>query len=134
MVVVHGGGKFGGGGFKVSGGLHGVGAGVVNARSSTLEVDVQRNGKVYYLGVEQGIAQEAIKVIGDTDITGTITHFKPDPEIFTEITTFDFDTLAQRLRELAFLNKGIAISLEDKRTDEEPVKYYYEGGISSYVE
>src|SRR5699024_8564828 len=64
----------------------------------------------------------------------SITHFKPDPEIFTEITAFDFDTLAQRLRELAFLNKGIAISLEDKRTDEEPVKYYYEGGISSYVE
>jgi len=134
MTVLHAGGKFGGGGYKVSGGLHGVGAAVVNALSSTLEVYVHRNGKVYYLGFEQGIAQEAIKVIGDTDITGTITHFKPDPEIFTEITTFDFDTLAQRLRELAFLNKGIAISLEDKRTDEEPVKYYYEGGISSYVE
>ncbi|HLR41370.1 MAG TPA: DNA topoisomerase (ATP-hydrolyzing) subunit B [Virgibacillus sp.] len=134
MTVLHAGGKFGGGGYKVSGGLHGVGAAVVNALSSTLEVYVHRNGKVHYLGFEQGIAQEAIKVIGETDITGTITHFKPDPEIFTEITTFDFDTLAQRLRELAFLNKGIAISLEDKRTDEEPVKYYYEGGISSYVE
>ncbi len=134
MTVLHAGGKFGGGGYKVSGGLHGVGAAVVNALSSTLEVYVHRNGKVYYLGFERGIAQEAIKVIGETDITGTITHFKPDPEIFTEITTFDFDTLAQRLRELAFLNKGIAISLEDKRTDEEPVKYYYEGGISSYVE
>src|SRR5690625_3376495 len=134
MTMLHANEKFGGGGYKVSGGLHGVGAAVVNALSSTLEVYVHRNGKVYYLGFEQGIAQEAIKVIGDTDITGTITHFKPDPEIFTEITTFDFDTLAQRLRELAFLNKGIAISLEDKRTDEEPVKYYYEGGISSYVE
>ena len=134
MTVLHAGGKFGGGGYKVSGGLHGVGAAVVNALSSTLEVYVHRNGKVHYLGFEQGIAQEAIKVIGETDITGTITHFKPDPEIFTEITVFDFDILAQRLRELAFLNKGIAISLEDKRTDEEPVKYYYEGGISSYVE
>jgi len=134
MTVLHAGGKFGGGGYKVSGGLHGVGASVVNALSSNLEVYVHRDEKVYYLGFEKGVSQEDIKVIGETDITGTIIHFKPDPTIFTETTVFDFETLAQRLRELAFLNKGISISLEDKRNDEEPVTYHYEGGIISYVE
>ncbi|WP_188456204.1 DNA topoisomerase (ATP-hydrolyzing) subunit B [Virgibacillus oceani] len=134
MTVLHAGGKFGGGGYKVSGGLHGVGASVVNALSSALEVYVHLDGKVHFLGFEKGKPLDEIKVIGETDITGTITHFKPDPEIFTETTTYDFDTLQQRIRELAFLNKGIKISLEDKRTDEEPVTYHYEGGISSYVE
>lgn len=134
MTVLHAGGKFGGGGYKVSGGLHGVGAAVVNALSSQLEAYVHRDEKVHHLSFERGIAQGEIKVIGETDITGTIIQFKPDPDIFTETTVFDFETLANRVRELAFLNKGITISLEDKRTDEEPVDYYYEGGISSYVE
>ncbi|MFD2761354.1 DNA topoisomerase (ATP-hydrolyzing) subunit B [Lentibacillus juripiscarius] len=134
MTVLHAGGKFGGGGYKVSGGLHGVGASVVNALSSTLDVYVHRDGKIYYLGFQKGVPQGKIETIGETDITGTKTQFKPDPEIFTETVEFDFDTLVQRLRELAFLNKGITISLEDKRTDEEPVEFYYEGGISSYVE
>lgn len=134
MTVLHAGGKFGGGGYKVSGGLHGVGASVVNALSSNLEVYVHRDGKIYFLAFEKGVAQDGIKVIGETEITGTITHFKPDPEIFTETTAFEFDTLQQRVRELAFLNKGIRISLEDKRTDEEPVTFHYEGGIKSYVE
>jgi DNA gyrase subunit B len=134
MTVLHAGGKFGGGGYKVSGGLHGVGASVVNALSSQLEVYVHRDEKVHYLGFEKGVSQGDIKVIGETDITGTIVQFKPDPEIFTETTVFSFEILANRLRELAFLNKGIRISLEDKRTDDEPVTYCYEGGISSYVE
>ncbi|MBY7141519.1 DNA topoisomerase (ATP-hydrolyzing) subunit B [Virgibacillus sp. NKC19-3] len=134
MTVLHAGGKFGGGGYKVSGGLHGVGASVVNALSSNLEVYVHRDEKIYFLGFKKGAPQGEIEVIGDTDITGTITHFNPDPEIFAEGTTFDYDTLAQRLRELAFLNRGLTITLEDRRSDEEPVSYYYEGGISSYVE
>src|SRR5690625_1294178 len=134
MTVLHAGGKFGGGGYKVSGGLHGVGAAVVNALSSELEVSVHRDGKIHYLLFKQGIPQGEIKVIGETDITGTITRFKPDEEIFSETTEFVYETLAKRLRELAFLNKKLTITLEDKRTDKEPVEYYYEGGIRSYVE
>nr|WP_072891934.1 DNA topoisomerase (ATP-hydrolyzing) subunit B [Ornithinibacillus halophilus] len=134
MTVLHAGGKFGGGGYKVSGGLHGVGASVVNALSTYLEVSVHRDGKVHYLKFERGVPQEELKVIGDTDITGTVTHFQPDPEIFSETTEYNLDTLTQRLRELAFLNKGIKITLEDKRTDAEPQNFYYEGGISEYVE
>ncbi|MFZ3577662.1 DNA topoisomerase (ATP-hydrolyzing) subunit B [Virgibacillus sp. DJP39] len=134
MTVLHAGGKFGGGGYKVSGGLHGVGASVVNALSSNLEVYVHLDGNVHFLGFERGVPQEEIKIIGDTDITGTIVHFKPDTQIFTETIEYDFETLALRVRELAFLNKGLSISLEDKRNDSEPVNYYYEGGISSYVE
>ncbi|MBP1971061.1 DNA gyrase subunit B [Virgibacillus natechei] len=134
MTVLHAGGKFGGGGYKVSGGLHGVGASVVNALSRNLEVYVHRDEKIHYLGFKKGIPQGEIEEIGDTDRTGTTTHFNPDPEIFEEGTTFEFDTLTQRLRELAFLNRGLTITVEDKRTDEEPVSYYYEGGISSYVE
>ncbi|WP_156289946.1 DNA topoisomerase (ATP-hydrolyzing) subunit B [Oceanobacillus salinisoli] len=134
MTVLHAGGKFGGGGYKVSGGLHGVGASVVNALSTIMEVYVHRDGKVHYQSYEKGVPQGDIKVIGETDITGTITHFKPDPEIFTETVEYNFDTLAQRIRELAFLNKGLKISLEDKRTDQEPVSHHYEGGIKSYVE
>ncbi|GAB3054086.1 DNA topoisomerase (ATP-hydrolyzing) subunit B [Virgibacillus ainsalahensis] len=134
MTVLHAGGKFGGGGYKVSGGLHGVGASVVNALSSGLEVYVHRDNKIYFLGFEKGVPQGDIETVGDTDITGTEIHFTPDSEIFSESTTFDFEILSQRLRELAFLNRGLTISIEDKRTDEEPVSYYYEGGISSYVE
>ncbi|WP_164670569.1 DNA topoisomerase (ATP-hydrolyzing) subunit B [Virgibacillus doumboii] len=134
MTVLHAGGKFGGGGYKVSGGLHGVGASVVNALSSSLEVWVHLDGKIHYLGFEKGVPQGDIEVIGETDITGTAVHFKPDQEIFTETQTYDFERLEQRVRELAFLNKGLKISIEDKRTDEEPVDYCYEGGISSYVE
>ncbi|MBR7796813.1 DNA topoisomerase (ATP-hydrolyzing) subunit B [Virgibacillus sp. AGTR] len=134
MTVLHAGGKFGGGGYKVSGGLHGVGASVVNALSTNLEVHVHRDNKIHYLQFKKGVPQGEIEVVGETDITGTITHFNPDPEIFNETTTYNFDTLSQRLRELAFLNKGINISIEDKRTDSEPINYHYEGGISSYVE
>lgn len=134
MTVLHAGGKFGGGGYKVSGGLHGVGAAVVNALSSKLEVSVHRDGKIHYLAFKKGIPQGDIEIIGDTDITGTVTNFKPDTEIFTETTVFDYDILEQRLRELAFLNKNLMITLVDERTDVEPVTYCYEGGIRSYVE
>ncbi|MGP4077803.1 DNA topoisomerase (ATP-hydrolyzing) subunit B [Halobacillus sp. K22] len=134
MTVLHAGGKFGGGGYKVSGGLHGVGASVVNALSSTLEVFVHRDGKIHYQAFHRGVPEEDLKVIGDTEITGTRIQFKPDEEIFSETTEYNFETLATRTRELAFLNRGLTISIEDKRTDEEPVSYYYEGGIRSYVE
>src|SRR5690625_2648404 len=134
MAVLHAGGKFGGGGYKVSGGLHGVGAAVVNALSSELEVFVHRDGNIHYLKFERGIAVEDMKVIGETNKTGTYVTFKPDSEIFQEGTTFNYDILANRLRELAFLTKGLTISLEDQRTDKERVDYYYEGGIRSYVE
>ncbi|WP_029191011.1 DNA topoisomerase (ATP-hydrolyzing) subunit B [Ornithinibacillus scapharcae] len=134
MTVLHAGGKFGGGGYKVSGGLHGVGASVVNALSTNLEVSVHRDGKIHMIGFERGVPVKPLEVVGETDRTGTTTHFKPDPEIFTETTTYDLDTLVQRVRELAFLNKGIRISIEDKRTNEGPISFHYEGGISEYVE
>ncbi|ARI75515.1 DNA topoisomerase (ATP-hydrolyzing) subunit B [Halobacillus mangrovi] len=134
MTVLHAGGKFGGGGYKVSGGLHGVGASVVNALSTKLEVYVHRDGKIHYQAFHRGVPEEDLKVIGETDITGTRIQFKPDPEIFTETEEYKFETLANRLRELAFLNRGLTITIEDKRTEEEPVSYFYEGGILSYVE
>ncbi|WP_390628870.1 DNA topoisomerase (ATP-hydrolyzing) subunit B [Bacillus litorisediminis] len=133
MTVLHAGGKFGGGGYKVSGGLHGVGASVVNALSTMLEVTVHREGQVYYQQYHKGVPVEDVKVIGETDKTGTITHFKPDPEIFTETTEYDYETLLTRVRELAFLNRGIKINIEDKRTDKRK-EFHYEGGIKSYVE
>ncbi|MFT8318114.1 MAG: DNA topoisomerase (ATP-hydrolyzing) subunit B [Sporolactobacillus sp.] len=134
MTVLHAGGKFGGGGYKVSGGLHGVGASVVNALSTTMWVKVNRNGNVYYQEYHRGKPAEDIKIIGKSEETGTITHFIPDPEIFKETTVFDYDTLRVRIRELAFLNKNIRISIEDKREPKKKETFHYEGGIRSYVE
>jgi DNA gyrase subunit B (EC 5.99.1.3) len=133
-TVLHAGGKFGGGGYKVSGGLHGVGASVVNALSREFEVYVHRNGHIYYQKYARGVPVCDVKVIGDTDRTGTTTHFTPDPEIFVETVEFDYETLVNRLRELAFLNKGLTITLEDKRENNQKMVFHYEGGIKSYVQ
>ncbi|MCU9613492.1 DNA topoisomerase (ATP-hydrolyzing) subunit B [Caldibacillus lycopersici] len=132
-TVLHAGGKFGGGGYKVSGGLHGVGASVVNALSKEMEVFVHRDNKIYYQKYKRGIPSTDLEVIGDTDRTGTTTHFIPDPEIFQETLEYEYEVLAKRIRELAFLNKGLRITLEDKRDDKKKVEYHYEGGIKSYV-
>ncbi|WP_033017849.1 MULTISPECIES: DNA topoisomerase (ATP-hydrolyzing) subunit B [Geobacillus] len=134
MTVLHAGGKFGGGGYKVSGGLHGVGASVVNALSEWLEVYVYRDGNIHYQRYERGEPCTDLQIIGETDRTGTTTRFKPDPEIFTETIEFDYETLAARLRELAFLNRGLKITLTDERVDNRRNEYVYEGGIRSYVQ
>jgi len=134
MTVLHAGGKFGGGGYKVSGGLHGVGASVVNALSTVLDVTVHREGKIHFQEFHKGVPAADLEVIGETEATGTITHFKPDPEIFKETTEYDYDILANRIRELAFLNRGLKITIEDKRENKRSNEYYYEGGIKSYVE
>ncbi|WP_110064000.1 DNA topoisomerase (ATP-hydrolyzing) subunit B [Cytobacillus oceanisediminis] len=134
MTVLHAGGKFGGGGYKVSGGLHGVGASVVNALSTELEVFVHRDGKKYYQKFERGVPSADLEVIGEADHTGTTIHFKPDSEIFTETLEYDYETLANRIRELAFLNRGLTITIEDKRQENKKNEYMYEGGIKSYVE
>lgn len=135
FTVLHAGGKFGGGGYKVSGGLHGVGASVVNALSEWLEVNVHRDGHEYYQRFENGGKPAGeLKIIGDSDITGTIVTFKADKIIFKEGTVYDYDTLRQRIRELAFLNKGLRLSLEDQRNGvDRKHEYYYEGGIKEYV-
>lgn len=136
-TVLHAGGKFGGGGYKVSGGLHGVGASVVNALSKWLEVKVYQNGKVHYIKFENGgHTVEPLKVIGECSVerTGTQVTFKPDSEIFTDTTVYDYDTLKTRIRELAFLNKGLKIILTDKREVDKSETFIYEGGISAYVE
>ncbi len=134
MTVLHAGGKFGGGGYKVSGGLHGVGASVVNALSTLLEVHVHREGNIYYQQFAKGVPVADMSIVGESEITGTITHFKPDEEIFTETTVYEFDTLANRLRELAFLNRGLRLTIEDLRENKQKKEYHYEGGIKSYVE
>ncbi len=137
FTVLHAGGKFGGGGYKVSGGLHGVGASVVNALSEWLEVYVHREGHIYYQRFENGgTPVGSLKVVGDCDQeeTGTTVVFKADPEIFTETTVYDYGVLSQRLRELAFLNKGLKLVLEDERLDPAKVdEYHYEGGLREYV-
>ena len=138
FTVLHAGGKFGGGGYKVSGGLHGVGASVVNALSTELDVKVARQGKEYYMDFDHGHVKTSMKVINDhlaEDIHGTTVHFKPDPAIFRETTVYNIKTLMNRLRELAFLNKGLKITIEDKRDDEpERQDFHYEGGIRHYVD
>lgn len=131
MTVLHAGGKFGGSGYKVSGGLHGVGASVVNALSEYCEVTVAREGHIWRQSFKRGKTASTFEKIGDTDGHGTKTFFKPDPEIFEEL-DFDYDTLAQRLRELAFLNKGIKITLIDEREDKKE-QFHYEGGIKQFV-
>ncbi|AEV66766.1 DNA topoisomerase (ATP-hydrolyzing) subunit B [Acetivibrio clariflavus] len=133
-TILHAGGKFGGEGYSVSGGLHGVGASVVNALSEYLEVEVYREGNIYRQRYERGKVVSKLEVIGKTDRTGTKTTFKPDPLIFEKI-EFDYETLLNRFRELAFLNKGLTIRLIDKRKEEPVVKeLHYEGGIISFVE
>ena len=135
LTVLHAGGKFGGGGYKVSGGLHGVGSSVVNALSETLEVYVHLDGEIHFQKYSRGVPQRDLKVIGETDKTGTSIRFKADPEIFTETTVYEREILEKRIKELAFLNKGLFIRLTDER-EEEPVtvEYHFEGGIKSYVE
>ena len=136
-TVLHAGGKFGGGGYKVSGGLHGVGASVVNALSDWLEVTVYRGGKVYYQRFSNGGHPDApLKEIDtcDEDRTGTTVHFLPDDQIFTETTVFDYDVLKTRLQELAYLNKGLRISLYDDREADKKDSFHYEGGLVEYVQ
>ena len=136
-TVLHAGGKFGGGGYKVSGGLHGVGASVVNALSEWLEVQVKRNGHIYQQRYERGKICYDLKIVGDCDIedTGTKVTFLPDSEIFQETTVFEFDILMHRLREMAFLTKGIKITLTDLREGLEQQKvFHYEGGIKEFVQ
>ena len=134
LTVLHAGGKFGGGGYKVSGGLHGVGVSVVNALSEELDVEIKQNKQVYRQTFSKGNKTSELEVVGTTNRTGTKVHFKPDPDIFDEL-VYDYDVLEHRLRELAFLNKGIAITLKDTRPDQEQEnRYHYEGGIRSYIE
>ena len=136
LTVLHAGGKFGGSGYKVSGGLHGVGSSVVNALSEWMEVEISREGKVFAQRFERGVPVNDLTVIGTSDHDGTLIRFKADAEIFTETTEYEYDVLQKRLREQAFLNAGLTINLNDLRNEEAPVReqYCYEGGISSFVE
>ncbi len=134
LTVLHAGGKFGGGGYKVSGGLHGVGLSVVNALATDLHVEVRRQGKIHVQHYKRGDAVDSLTVTGETEETGTCVQFWPDPEVF-ETVVFDFDNLKKRLRELAFLNKGIRITIEDKREEHKALEsFHYEGGIIEFVE
>ncbi|MEG2138556.1 MAG: ATP-binding protein, partial [Oscillospiraceae bacterium] len=133
FTILHAGGKFGGGGYKVAGGLHGVGASVVNALSEWLEVQVFKGGKIYQMRFARGVVTQEMKIVGDTDQTGTKVTFKPDPDIFEE-TVYDYDILHVRMREQAFLNAGLHISTEDKREGHEKRDdMCYEGGIREFV-
>ncbi|MEI6579207.1 MAG: ATP-binding protein, partial [Eubacteriales bacterium] len=136
LTVLHAGGKFGGSGYKVSGGLHGVGSSVVNALSEWMEVEVSQEGHIHHQRFRRGDVDTELVIIGDTNDSGTLIRFKADPEIFTETTEYDFETLERHLRESAFLNAGLSISLTDKRDSENIVEeiYCYAGGISSFVE
>ncbi len=136
LTVLHAGGKFGGSGYNVSGGLHGVGSSVVNALSEWFEIEVSRQGHIYHQRFERGDVKSDLEIIGDTNETGTFIKFKADPEIFTETTEYDFETLQKRLREQAFLNAGLSISLTDKRDEDNILSevYCYEGGIRSFVD
>lgn len=136
LTVLHAGGKFGGSGYKVSGGLHGVGSSVVNALSEWFEVEVSQNGHIYKQRFERGDIVSDLEIIGDTDETGTFIRFKADPEIFTETTVYEYEILQRRLREQAFLNAGLTISLTDRRNEENIIEevYCYEGGIRSFVD
>lgn len=135
LTVLHAGGKFGGSGYKVSGGLHGVGSSVVNALSEWLEVEVTQNGHIYNQKFERGIPVNDLHIIGDAEGHGTLIRFKADEEIFQETTTYDYEILARRLREQAFLNAGLSITLTDKRGEEDKgEEFCYEGGIRSFVE
>ena len=135
FTILHAGGKFGGGGYKVSGGLHGVGASVVNALSEWLTVQVHKEGKIYEMKFARGLVTQKMTVVGDTDRSGTIVTFKPDPEMFTETTEYDFDTLHTRMREEAFLNAGLTITITDRRGEEEiSDSMCYEGGIREFVD
>ncbi len=131
-TVLHAGGKFGGGGYKVSGGLHGVGASVVNALSTRMEVEIKRNGKIYMLAFEKGKTVEKLHEIGESKKTGSTTIFWPDSDIFDE-TEFDYSTLQHRFREMAFLNKGVNITLKDEREKGKKDVFHYEGGIKEFV-
>ena len=133
MTVLHAGGKFGDGGYKVSGGLHGVGVTCVNALSEHMEVEVRRGGKCYGIEFAKGKTSKKLYEKGDCETTGTTVHFKPDATIFTE-TEYSYDTLRLRIRELAFLNKGITISLTDERTEDKSETFHFAGGIIEYVE
>lgn len=132
LTVLHAGGKFGGDGYKVSGGLHGVGVSVVNALSEYMDVQVKRDGKIHAISFKRGVTTSPMKIIGDTEETGTSVHFLPDKEIFT-VTEYSFDTLKHRLRELAFLNKEITIHLHDERSGKNET-FHYDGGIRSFVQ
>ncbi|WCN37860.1 DNA topoisomerase (ATP-hydrolyzing) subunit B [Aneurinibacillus uraniidurans] len=134
LTVLHAGGKFGGEGYKVSGGLHGVGVSVVNALSKSLTVEVKLKGKRYIQHYAYGEALDELKVIGEAEESGTKVTFLPDPEIFTETTVYEYETLQKRLRELAFLNRGVSITLHDERDEGREETYHYEGGIQSFVE
>src|SRR5436189_644604 len=133
LTNLHAGGKFGQGAYKYSGGLHGVGAKCVNALSDWFKVEVSRDGKVYYMEFARGVTIRKLEIIGKSKQTGTLITFKPDPTIFTITTEFNFDILANRLRELAFLNPGLEINLTDERVENKEERFYYRDGIEEFV-
>jgi DNA gyrase subunit B len=133
LTNLHAGGKFGQGAYKYSGGLHGVGAKCVNALSDWFKVEVSRDGKVYHMAFERGVTMRKLEVIGTSTSTGTLITFKPDPTIFTITTEFKFDRLANRLRELSFLNPGVEITLSDERVENKKETFFYKDGIEEFV-